>query len=89
VTQRKEERKGGGGGDAAALKGFASHFSLSKAQPVPRNEGTQNQRNSKLSGALGSPVCPLWRHHQGLREAPSPCLLLGTFFPALDQGLSA
>jgi hypothetical protein len=53
-----EEDKGGGRVNAGAQKGFASHFSLSKAQSVPRNEGTQNQRDLRLCGALGSPACP-------------------------------
>lgn len=70
-----EEGRKGGGAYAGAQKGFASHFSLSKAQPVPRNEGTQNH--------FVGPWVPQSAHLKGTMktgEAPVPCLLLGSFY---------
>lgn len=78
-----EEDRKGGEVNAGAQKGFASHFSLSKAQSVPRNEDTQKRRNLRLCGALGSPVLKVPR---GLGKPLDHAYCLDLLFIASNRG---
>lgn len=57
---------------------------------VLRNEGTQNYRNPRLSGALVPQSShPCRHHHTPWGEAPSPCSLLGAFFHTPESGIES
>lgn len=86
MTQRKEDRKGG---RVMALGpyGFASHFSFQSISSSQKRRYLEPQKAQAFRGT-GFPSPPtLGGITIGPRKDPSPCPLLGDFFPAPEPGI--